>query len=447
MRNEDELPSGWNKKIRRISALSEAEDGFVNVSLPHSDLRYVWLPEDSPYEYAWRYTSLPRTAGVPTLGSITYRDRSKPRQRYFFPFGQHREGHQYLVGLVAQTIAQNNFLREEEVTLATVAGLIHDNATPAGGDAIKKMDPKNLHEELHWKESIDERGWEYFRELGITEDILDATIKNRGLVGKILDVADRIVYVMMDINQIISNSRAFAGDDYLADLYNLIAPMPLLGNIYQDVKVDRRTRDIFFENPDRLRRFLQTRVLMHRNCYLDPVSQARDQVFTNLTSELYSPDGTKLLSPQLLRRMRDSDLIEVLREEYDLSKVWQFSDSYFSLYNWYPRYHRFEDADQARKLGIALSRYPDNFVVLGVNRIPKISTGVHYKVRSRSGDLIPFSEYDPQTSQQLEVMAEEISGHYVLFQDRKHPLKGIGDLGNYTIDYITQKTNAVRWKP
>jgi hypothetical protein len=76
-----------------------------------------------------------------------------------------------------------------------VAALTHDILTPAGGDTIKQIDPDLFDEDANYPLLLKDAGWPMFRDkYGIDENMLVETILNRGVLGQILDIADKSAF-------------------------------------------------------------------------------------------------------------------------------------------------------------------------------------------------------------------------------------------------------------
>ncbi len=318
--------------------------------------------------------------------------------------------------MVSERILKRNGFDDQEINKGIIAGLLHDIATPALGDATKNIDPHNLHEEDFWQEAIGENGHRLLNnhEIGLEE--MSDIIKNKGTYGIILDIADRITYVMKDLRQVALHPDISLHDDIDDELSEIARKNQDIGNIYRDVLFDESTHQVYFNDPDRLFRFLNLRGLLHFNLYQSPYAAGRDRLFSRLIEPLYTPtDPTieKPLSPQTLRKMTDSELMEFLCERYGKSSpVYEFFSN--EMVSWIPKFEQFTSVQEAEKKEKEL-QYDSNIVTLGVVSMRGFNTGTDYFVRSDDGSIIPFREAEPSSTAILQEMSEATKGVYLYY--------------------------------
>lgn len=387
------------------------QDVFMFEHLPYSDFR-TGIPENTIYEKACvNIPALYRLADVKALSILSYIG-PKPEDTYFFEFNHNRFDHSLTVALIMEQILQRNGLPQEQVDLGIIAGLLHDIATPANGDATKQIDMVNLHEEDHWWKALDKEGKDFIAQYANIKTF-DGIIKNQGLLGKALDVADRITYTMKDLNAIHSQlfPLGMISNIYLASLNTIINDHQDIGNIYKEVGVDYKRQDVFFNNPKTLRVFLELRAHLHKNLYLYPTNQAKDLFFAKALSPLYSADGSSPLSPDRLRLMTDHDLMAVLSDYYKQPVAYMRSP----LTNWYPEFEKFESWDEARKREIELKQQ-DNIVVVGIKECKGFDPATSYKVAD-GYKYKEFREVDPESAYQIEKTAKSTKGIFLFWSD------------------------------
>lgn len=388
--------------------------------LPCSDLRR-WTEESDIYERSFQNLPLARLDGVKALSFLSYVGPAA-KDQIFLPYSHTRFDHSFTVGIVIETIMRQNGFPQEDTNVGIVAGLIHDIATPAHGDATKKVDPKALDEEQFWWETLGRNGQVFVtQELNIPQERLDAIIKNQGIMGQILDIADRITYTMKDLNGIVAVDQNNAWswvfqNPYLQTLHDFIAINPKIGNIYKEVGADRRKNEVFFNDPKNLGIFLFLRAHLHKALYLNPISQGRDLFIASLIKRLYSRDGSRPLSPQRLRSITDENLIEVLQKYYK-PEYGDFSQKlYYDLTNWHPYFEKFESKEEAIKRTKELKKDKD-IAIIGMNQCKGFDPGTSYKVTDEKGRIVPFREFDPDSVSEIERMVEETKGFFVFFVD------------------------------
>lgn len=291
---------------------------------------------------------------------------------------------------------RNNDFTEEEINIGITATLIHDRATPALGDATKTLDPKTLHEEDYWWEGLDENAWKFLDSIGATREMIDDIVHNRGPMGEILDIADKIGYVMIDLWQM--------GERPLN---------PRLGNIYKDVVFDRGSGEIYFKDRKRLRNFLYERGRLFRYVYIGPDSQASDFVFASLLAPYYSPDEAEgKLTPQKLREMTDMELVEFLSSKYGFDK-----GKFYDRENWSPQYETYDNLVDALKGAIMLTGNPD-IKVLGIKKRSGFYPATDFKCWDEvTNSTQPFNEIYPQDSDLLNIWSRETTSYLLVFDD------------------------------
>lgn len=395
-------------------------EGETFAFLPCSDLKR-WTEEGDIYERSFQNLPLARLDRVKALSFLSYVGPN-PKDQIFLPYTHTRSDHQLVTAFTVEAIMKQNGFPQEDINVGIVAGLIHDIATPAHGDATKKVDPKALDEEQFWWEALGKNGQTFVtQELNIPQKRLDAIIKNQGIMGQILDIADRITYTMKDLNAIVAvdlnNAWSWVFQNpYLQELHDFVSGNPKIGNIYKEIGVDRKRDEVFFNDPKNLGIFLLLRAHLHKALYLHPVSQGRDLFIASLIKRLYSRHGSRPLSPQRLRSMTDEDLIEVLQKYYKP----EYGDSpqklYHDLTSWYPYFERFGSKEEGIKRIKELKKDKD-IAVIGVNQCREFDPGTSYKVTDQKGQIVPFREFDPNTASEIERMMDETKGFFVFFVD------------------------------
>lgn len=391
------------------------QDVSLNLSLPYSDLTNIWIPENSIYEQALRNLPLSRLRGVKQLSFLSYIGPD-PKTTYFLPYSHDRFDHSLTVGLVAEKMIRQNRLPEDKINLGILAGFLHDIATPAHGDPVKYLDPEALDEETHWLETLDENSKKFLEKFGSTKKIMDGIISNQGVLGKVLDIADRITYTMKDLHAIRTDTKspALNLNPYLIFINLILSHNPKIGNIYQEVGIDEKKQEVFFNNPQTLAVFLLLRAHLFQNLYLHPTNQGRDLFITQLIKPLYSRDENSPLNPQNLRQMHDLTLMNILFHHYKpLLSRGEFT--YPDLVNWHPEFKKFDSIEDAQKREGEL-RKNDNIAVIGVKRCLGFDPATNYKVAD-GYKYVEFRDFDPQASRQIEDIAESTKGIFLFWAD------------------------------
>lgn len=386
----------------------------IKVTVPHSHLSR-WLPEDSVFAEAVKRLPVARLSGIKQLSFLSYYGPA-PESTYFMQYSHTRFEHSLDTGLISGEIGLRNGLDLPTITKLQIAGLCHDLGTPAYGDAIKLLDKANLDEEGHWQELLDKQGIEFLEKLGLTPEELSVLIKNGGLLGRVLDIADRISYVARDVYGILGRHHFRINiNSYLLQLQNIISRYPHIGDIYQDICLDPKTEDIVFTDVERLAAFLWLRAHLHQKMYQHPTNMGRDLFVATIIKPFYSVTDASKLTPKKLRTMTDEDLMRFVINQYKPKNI-SSSQIASLLANWYPMYKAFDDEERAHEEVDKLSR--GGATVLGVRECKGFDPGTNYKV-IQGRKIVPFGEADPATNNELERIVESNKGFFVFYAKTK----------------------------
>lgn len=375
--------------------------------LPFSDLRgYVYEGEE--FLEAIRSFPLERLNGIRALGFLTHISPD-PKNQYFIEFNHTRFYHSLLVAKTMQTILRRNGMDDKE-NIGVAASLLHDIATPALGDAAKSVDPVNLDEEKFWRDVLDDKSWMYLRGIVADSAMLDSIIKNEGVLGQVLDVADRIAYVCRDL-------YTFSNDPGVKEILEANSD---IGNIYRDVFIE--DGQIYFNDPERLRKFLLLRVIITKNLYMHPINQARDLKFAKFLSSYYSASDsdTDKLTPSILRRMTDNEALEWLAQKSGHPDAKTFPFMLFADFiRWQPKHiEKFDNLARLEKRENKLKENP-KIKIIGVKVSNGFNPGTAYKVKGNKGEIVEFREFDPEGALEIEKIAESTAGVFLFYDSDK----------------------------
>lgn len=399
-------------------------------SLPYSNLRR-WTEEGDIYEQAFSNFPLDRLSGIKTLSFLSYAGTETNAERVIFlPYQHTRLDHSLVTAFVVEKILKHNGFSPKDVELGIVAGLVHDIAMPAHGDPTKKIDPLALDEEVSWWEVLDIKGLNFItQQLGIRPDKLDEIIKNKGVLGQVLDIADRITYIMKDINAIVRddlnpyrphkyyyNMPPVSLESSLLPLRHLLSQYPEIGNIYKEVGVDQKKEQVFFNNPEHLNVFLLLRAHLYKELYLKPTNQGRDVLIARLLQPLYSRnESEKPLSPMRLRLMTDEHILEILSKTYNYDRPLP-NYIHSDLVNWFPEFAKFTNIREAKAFARKVRRRK-NIVLIGVQEYEGFDPATSYNIADERGNIMPFKEFNPSAARELEEAAESTKGVFVFWAD------------------------------
>lgn len=396
------------------SVSDEFEEGDFNIHLPYSDLRR-WISDDSVLAHAASaFRIWGRLNEIRALSFLSYVG-PEPEKQYFIGYSHNRLDHSLVVGLTAGEIGRRNNLLQNQIDTLEIAGVLHDIATPALGDAAKSIDPDNLDEEKFWHEVLDEKGKEFLRKKGLSRGKFDDIIVNHGHLGQVLDIADRVTYTTKDLGEVFGYVESKVNiSPYLIELRYPLSHYPNIGNIYKDVVIDQKRGLVFFSDQKKLGVFLLLRALMHKHLYMEPTSQGRDLFVANLLRPLYSLDGQKPLNPQKLRKMVDREALDVLAKHYEFPRL-QGEWLYTQLTNWHPRYERCETQEEAEQKEKEISN--NGLLVLGVKECRGFDAGLSYLTLDRNQKIVPFEDADPGMAHQIRGIEKSTRAVYVFYTD------------------------------
>ncbi len=338
-----------------------------------------------------------------------------PHNRYF---------HSCNVLAVASLIGKNLDLSDEDMKALQVAAFTHDVLTPAGGDRTKALDYKIFDEDLHYLEAFEiypnrhtdssvlMNNKSVLKRLPAREILVEA-IKGRGVLGQILDIADKISYVGADAAMYIGGTIRFPScledldyqeiermvDDAVRDRSQICAP-------WDDVKI--KDGRVFFSSPDSLAKFLRLRALMFKNLYYNPNARSVEHVLASVTSRALYNNG--VLSRDKLLNMDDLELERVMEKnlwEPDNDVEGGFSS--IKLKNLHPRVTHCDSSEEAKMVFQSLQ---EENLVLMERFFDTTSTGEHLLTKVGEA-IVPFSEARERETRELREIFRSRAGYVI----------------------------------
>jgi len=421
-------PRGVITTIRNQShqfgaALPQEGDQLSDVyPLPFSDL-VVRLGKGDVIWEAYKTKLVQRLAGIKQLSFLS--SIGGDRRQLAFVFEHTRLGHSVPVPKIMEAILRENpdpsktsAEFEKLIEIAEHGGLLHDVHSVGGGEAIKKMDPDHLNEELNFADGLDEEVKQLLRRKGISLDELSKMVRNEGVLGKLLDIADRISYVMLDSDQLLKIRStqtvievASRNDGVAVEKAPILDMEPNLGSIYHDVAINWETGQVYFRDPARLAKFLMLRASLSRDLYMHPVSLARDCIVGNAAMRHYSIDGLSkdsILTPQKLRRMTDEQVFEALGWDEEIISA---------VANWYPdgaeMYRTREEAERRQ----AEIETDENVSISAIATSKRFNPSTDFLVQNAAGEIVPFRDNFPEVAAQIEVTADSKEGFLLFWEN------------------------------
>jgi hypothetical protein len=180
----------------------------------------------------------------------------------------------------ARLIGANCGLSERDLNALVTAAVTHDALTPAGGDTTKLVDPKAFDEDVNYPDLLAGPEWEEFEaKWGIDRVLLTETILGKGILGKLLDLADKVSYAARDVDAYLmrqlNRKGKIEGKDLLSPSYGTIAGLieenPLICRFWDSVML--WNGKVVIADSDRLFAFLKLRALLFRDLYYNPYSR------------------------------------------------------------------------------------------------------------------------------------------------------------------------------
>ena len=250
-----------------------------------------------------------RLGSVRQLAFLSIPPRLEDHQDFHtsgYYYSHTRWAHSLDVAAHMTLIGHNNELPDYLMRHARVAGISHDGMTPAGGDTTKLVDFDAFNEETHYGELFEREGWRDVRDKhGLSERLLFETVNGRGILGGMLDFADKLSYVAYDAyTHTGSLSLAFLYDDneklpvekHYTQGYRRVAETlrdnPLVCSIWDAVAVDVDRDEVYCTDADRLAEFLRLRALLFRDIYYNPYAKSMEFVIGSVVMKfLYENRG------------------------------------------------------------------------------------------------------------------------------------------------------------
>ena len=282
--------------------------------LPYSSLDMISCSGEIPSIYSRAPTG--RLAWIPQLSILADPLRGPQDQHYHdLLFSHTRDHHSLLAAVMMETILRRNEFPEEEIRKGIAAALLHDYAIVAGGDAMKIVDPKAMHEERLIGPLLENKPIKPFLDrYGLSPDEIQGIIKNQGTLGRVLDLVDRLSYTAIDCAKFYEcchNPDLFSRDETIVDV---IDKDPSLFDIVFSFRINENEQ-IYCDDGERLGNFLLLRAIMHRDLYLNPQAQIIEAALLPYLQELY-----QTVSIDELLRMNHDELYDRLANVMDTDK-------------------------------------------------------------------------------------------------------------------------------
>lgn len=289
--------------------------GFERTILPFSSTDfYVELDEDkkSLFHQFARSEAFSRLGQINQLGYLV---PPRPaewdesiRVSYLLPqFSHNRWLHSLLVAILIEIIlARNGFSEKERAPIILTAGC-HDIAMPAGGDSIKRVDPRGLNEENNfaWVLEYHDLAKRWAKLFGFDLALAQSWVRNEGVFGQLLDVIDKICYTALDCYHL--------GMIRAGQVRRFCLEHPLVIDVWQNIQFTPDRTRLAFTKPERLFHLLLLRAYEFQELLFNPYSRVLDLFLKKLVQPLYE-DGS--ITKEHLLIQDDDWLHRVLNTHY-----------------------------------------------------------------------------------------------------------------------------------
>ena len=284
---------------------------YIIGNIPRAGISYAVL-EDGFIDRVSFALQVHRLSGIKQLGYLT-----DPVMHYLN--GAHTEGttfshtrfaHSLDVTVIASCIAWNLGIQGSALCCLQFAGLTHDVLTPAGGDSTKRVSSVALCEDRNYQKVFALPAFADLEErYDLDRDLIFSTIQNQGLLGQILDIADKLAYVARDLPQYLINSepelaeRARLPNEFMK-LTSYVKKRPGLCAVWDTfTAIDGQ---LVCRDAAKLADFLFVRILLFRQFYANPASRYYEMTIIRIALDHLFQSGQVIV--ERLLTMNDQEL-------------------------------------------------------------------------------------------------------------------------------------------
>ncbi len=234
-----------------------------------------------------------------------------------------RFDHSCNVTAIAALIAmRNDQISDAALTALQCAAICHDALTPAGGEPVKEISPADFDEDAHFHTLLATPAWgRVQRKFNIDTQLVGAIVKNEGVLGAILDLADKIAYTARDYSIVSGDAYPYYGSD-VEKIRGAMTRDPDVCTLPFNIVVSQD--NVFIANHLRLKNFLQLRANMFRYCYYHPRAAAYECMpAATVVNYLYHTGG---VTRKQLRAITDNELRNIIAD-FLRRRWWQGDDN------------------------------------------------------------------------------------------------------------------------
>lgn len=292
-------------EMRKHHILTEGIDPFALCPVvPFTGMGYA-VVSDGLIDATDRAFGLGRLHGIRQLGflhnPVVHREKGRTISQLF---GHTRFCHSLDVMAIGTLIGLNLGLDEKRLRTLRVGCVTHDAMTPAGGDTTKLVDREAFDEEKLYPRLFQDSRHNWLglkRAYQLEEQPLIEMVHGQGLLGRILDIADKTAYVARDADHLLRRCELLEyRREARGQIQRLIRERPRICALWDAIVVE--DDQLVFTDSERLADFLMLRALMFRELYYNPSSRALETLVSKVLIQ-YLYDTGALTQEQLLVMM------------------------------------------------------------------------------------------------------------------------------------------------
>ncbi|MFA5926020.1 MAG: hypothetical protein WC831_03715 [Parcubacteria group bacterium] len=402
------MPKAVRGDLRAKGAVNRFDQPWLVPNLPFTGISYL-LNDNGLFAAIDKVLYLRRLMGILQLSNLM-----DPSRTYSQGFIHTRFVHSMDTYVIMLLILYNNrhILPKKLFKSLAVAALIHDLATPAGGDGTKIIDPDYFCEERNLPEYIKlySAGWKKVCEsLNLIEEIIFQSVRGLGLCGKILDVADKLAYSSRDtsifLNRFDTGMKLIYSEDY-REIQWRSGIQPPLYSAWDSVKIVGQ--EVVFLNPKKLGDAMHGRALMCKNFYFNAYARSFEAILAKcVLSYLYAK---KLINRSLLYQITDRDLEGIVSKFTGVPFAFHASHALGRITT-----ETFASLEAAKKREAEIIKDGNFFVTIEDTR-GRIKPATHFLVRTPEGKICPYSEACPEEAghiQSIVTLEKALFLHYL----------------------------------
>lgn len=311
------------KKVLSFESVMNNEDDFpfhLRFSpLIYAGINHYVIENTAMFEDISRVFHLWRLTYIKQLSLL--RDPESATRVGADDFFHTRYEHSFDVLAVANLLGTNAQLSKEDLMIFQIAAVSHDFRTPAGGDVTKLIDPEAFDEDKHYNEIFETEEWKTFAKkysISKQQAKLYDTVQGKGVLGELLDVADKLAYVARDtdmylnktmrvfhFNGMVNGVATYDGGSSIQVIKSALESNPLVYSLWDSVEVVNG--QVVIANTEKLTDFLKFRALLFKELYYNYSGRFSVYMFAKKVIKHLYDSGQ--LTPERLLEVGDFDLM------------------------------------------------------------------------------------------------------------------------------------------